>query len=329
MHAVQVLKPGPPETLVIDELPDLQPGAGEVLIDIQAAAVNYPDLLVITGRYQSSPALPFTPGKEAAGIVRAIGPGVTRVQVGARVLAHLDHGGFATQCIAPEAHCFPLPEAMGFVDAVGLGLAAQTAWFALFERGHLQGGETVLITGASGAVGQAAAQIAHGHGCTVLAAASNLPRAQGLLEGTPCHFVDLGVPNLRDGLRQQVHATTHGKGADVVIDTLGGDVFDASLRALAWCGRIVTVGFAAGRIPEVKANYLLVKNIAASGLQWTDYLERQPQRVAQAHDDLTALWTRGVLRPQVMHTFALRDIAQALTLIDMRRAEGRLVLTMA
>lgn len=329
MHAVRVRKPGPPETLIIDELPELEPGAGEVLIDVKAAAVNYPDLLVITGRYQSTPPLPFTPGKEATGIVRAVGPGVTHLEVGARVLAHLDHGGFATQCIAPETHCFPLPDGMEFVEAVGLGLAAQTAWFALFERGRLQKGDTVLVTGASGAVGQAAVQIAHAYDCKVLAAASNLPRARELLEGTPCDFIDLGVPDLRDGLRQQVQAATGLKGADIVIDTLGGDVFDASLRALAWCGRIVTVGFAAGRIPEVKANYLLVKNIAASGLQWTDYLERKPHRVAEAHADLSALWAQGQLRPKVMQTFALRDVATALALIDTRRATGRLVLTMA
>lgn len=328
MHAVRVRKPGPPDTLVTEELADLQPGAGEVLIEVEAAAVNYPDLLVVTGRYQSTPPLPFTPGKEAAGIVRAVGAGVAHVKVGMRVLAHLSHGGFATQCLAPESHCFVLPDAMDFVQAAGLGLAAQTAWFALFERGQLREGETVLVTGASGAVGQAAVQIAHAHGCKVLAAASNLPRAQALLEGTPCHFVDLGVPALRDDLRRQVHEATGGHGADVVIDTLGGDVFDASLRALAWCGRIVTVGFAAGRIPEVKANYLLVKNIAASGLQWTDYLERQPRRVAQAHAELSALWSRGLLRAQVMQTFAWRDAAQALALIDARGASGRLVLTM-
>jgi NADPH2:quinone reductase len=328
MLAVQVRNPGPVETHAVEEVPDLEAGPGQVLVDVKAAAVNYPDLLVVTGRYQTIPPLPFAPGKDAAGIVRAVGPGVKRVKPGDHVLLHPEYGTFATQALAREHQCLPLPTAMSFVDAVALGLAAQTAWFALLERGAFEPGERVLVTGASGAVGQAAVQIASALGGTVLAAASSVERARAVLGETCCSLVDLSAPDLRNSLREQVYAATGGHGVDVVIDTLGGDAFDASLRAMAWCGRIVSVGFASGRIPEIKAGHLLVKNISALGLQWTDYRDRQPHRVERAHSALAALWQRGALRPRIMKTLPLREFAEAFRLIETRQADGRLVLTM-
>jgi NADPH2:quinone reductase len=328
MLAVQVRKPGPLETQLLGEVPDLEPGPGQVVIDVKAAAVNYPDWLVVTGRYQTIPPLPFAPGKDAAGIVRKVGTGTASVRPGDRVLLHVEYGTFATQALAREDQCLPLPARMEFVDAVALGLAAQTAWFALMERGGFQPGDAVLVTGATGAVGQAAAQIASACGGLVLAAASSVERARKMLEGSHCQFIDLSAADLRNSLREQVLAATGGRGIDIAIDTLGGDVFDAALRTMAWCGRIVSVGFAAGRIPEIKAGHLLVKNIAALGLQWTDYRDRQPERVARAHAALVALWERGVLRPHIMQLLPLRDFAQALRLIEERRATGRLVLTM-
>ena len=328
MYAAQVLKPGALENHRVAELPDLQPAAGEVVVDVKAAAVNYADLLVVTGRYQSIPPAPFAPGKEAAGVVRRVGTGVTRVRPGDRVLIHVDHGAYATQAAALEHQCMPLPSRMSELDAVAVGLAAQTAWFALMERGRCEPGHKVLVTGATGAVGHAAVQIAAAHGALVLAGAGSVDRAQALLEGISCHVIDLSAPELRSSLRAQVHAATAGHGADIVIDMLGGDVFDASLRALSWDGRIVTVGFASGRIPEVKANYLLVKNISAAGLQWTDYRDRMPGKVARAHAALVGLWQRGALRVPELTTLPLSDFGQALQLIESRRAQGRLVLTM-
>lgn len=328
MLAVQVRHPGPLENHTIETVPDLVPGPGEVVVDIKTAVVNYPDLLVITGRYQVTPPPPFAPGKEGAGVVRATGPGVTQVRPGDRVLVHVEHGTYATQVLARADQCFPLPERMSFVDAASVGLAAQTAWFALHDRGGFEPGQSVLVTGASGAVGQAATQLVAALGGVALAAASNLERARAALAGTRCHFIDLSVADLRNSLRQQVHEVTDGQGVDVVIDTLGGDVFDAALRTLAWCGRIVTVGFAAGRIPEVKANYLLVKNISASGLQWSDYRDRTPQRVARAHAAMVDLWERGMLRVPNIHTLPMAEFAQALRAIETRQARGRLVLIM-
>jgi NADPH:quinone reductase len=328
VRAVQVRQPGPLESHQIEEISDLTAGAGEVVVDLKAAVVNYPDLLVVTGRYQVTPPAPFAPGKEGAGIVNSVGPGVKGLRVGDRVLVHVEHGAYATQVIAKEGLCFPLPSEMSFVDAAAVGLAAQTAWFALLERGKFEPGEVVLITGASGAVGQAAVQIVAALSGVAIAAASNFDRAKTVLEGTKSHFVNLAAPDLRNSLRQQVHDVTQSRGVDIVVDTLGGDVFDAAIRTLAWCGRIVTVGFAAGRIPEVKANYLLVKNISASGLQWSDYRDRTPERVARAHAGLVDLWSRGVLRPGKVRTLPLSDFAKALEAIDSRQATGRLVLTM-
>jgi len=328
MYAVQIQKPGPLENHSIEELPGLMPGPQEVVIDVKAAAVNYPDLLVITGRYQTMPPFPFAPGKEATGVVSRVGTGVTLVKPGDRVLIHVEYGAYATEAIAREDQCMPLPDAMSFVDAVAVGLAAQTAWFALLERGHCRAGEVVLINGVTGAVGLAAAQIALALGATVVASASSVSRAHAMLNDSRCSIIDLDTPDLRNSLRERLYAATGGRGADVVIDTLGGDPFDASLRALAWCGRIVTVGFAAGRIPEIKANYLLVKNISVSGLQWTDYRDREPKKVAQAHVALVDLWERGALHPPIMKTLPLQDFAHALRLIEVRATTGRLVLTM-
>jgi NADPH2:quinone reductase len=220
-----------------------------------------------------------------------------------------------------------LPTRMDFVDAVALGLAAQTAWFALLERGGFEAGDVVLVTGASGAVGQAAVQIASAWAAVVMAAASNVERAKPCWKEATAAFVDLSAADLRNSLREQVHAATGGQGIDIVIDTLGGDAFDAVLRAMAWCGRIVSVGFAAGRIPEIKAGHLLVKNIARCGLQWTDYRDRQPQRVARAHAALTAVGARRAAAAHHADPAAAR-FAQALRLIEERRATGRLILTM-
>jgi NADPH:quinone reductase len=332
MHvfAVHVRRFGPPESHSFEEIATrLEPGPGQVLIEVRAAAVNYPDALVVSGRYQTATPMPFTPGKEGAGVVRSVGAGVTRFRPGDRVLIHVEYGAFADEALAREDQCMPLPDDLGFVDATALGLPAQTAWFALFERASCAAGQVVLVNGATGAVGHAAVQVAAAQGATVLAGVSSPERAQQVLQGIACHTIDLSAPGLRDSLRAQVHAATGGRGADIVVDPLGGDAFDASLRALAWDGRIVTVGFAAGRIPEVKANYLLVKNITATGLQWTDYRDRADQawKVARAHEGLVQLWRRGALRPLPLRTLPMREFAQALRQVEERRAGGRIVLT--
>ncbi len=327
MRAILIREHGAPETLNIEEIPAPAVGDDGVLIDVHAIGVNYPDLLVISGQYQILPPHPFSPGKDAAGVVAAIGRNVKSCKPGDRVVVQLESGAYAEQVVARTENCFAIPDNMPFTDAAAMGLVYQTAHFALLERGMYRHGEVVLVNGAAGGVGLAAVQIAKGLGATVLAGVNNVEHGKLALTNGADHVIDLGADNLREALREQVHAVTNGHGADVVLDTLGGDVFDASLRAMAWRGRMVIIGFAAGRIPTIKANYLLVKNILVSGLQWSDYRERDPQWVRRVQGELFSLYTEGKIKPNVMQAFALEDFAVALALVKAGKVQGKVVLT--
>ena len=326
MKAIVVSVHGTPAVVRIEELPSPVPKSGEVLIEVTAIGINYPDLLVIEGKYQNLPPRPFSPGKDVAGIVSAVGPGGAACKPGDRVLALLEYGGYAEEVVALAENCYVLPEDMSFAKAAAMGLAYQTAHFALIERGHYQTGETVLITGAAGGVGLAAVQLASSLGATVLAGVRS-PDHAAIVKANGAHYViDLAVPNLLDSLRDQVRAVTGGRGCDVALDLVGGDVFDASLRALAWRGRLVVIGFVGGRIPEVKVNYLLVKNITITGLQWSDYRERSAGWVRQVQNELFDLFSAGKIDPQVMEEFSMEEFAKALDLMRTGRAHGKLVL---
>ncbi|WP_254661861.1 NADPH:quinone oxidoreductase family protein [Burkholderia sp. CCA53] len=254
MKAIVVHAFTEPEQLTLGELPDPHVGDDSVLIDVRAAAVNYPDLLVVRGTYQVLPERPFAPGKDAAGIVRAVGRNVTHIRPGDRVVAQMEYGAFAERVSVDQRSCFVLPDSMPFDDAAAMGLVYQTAYFALVERGGFCEGESVLVTGAGGGVGSAALQLVKSLGGRALAAVSGAEQARVATETGADAIIDLTAPNLRDSLREQVRAATVDRGVDVLLDTLGGDAFDAALRAIAWCGRAVVVGFASGRIPEVKVN---------------------------------------------------------------------------
>lgn len=329
MRSVRIREFGPPGSHRVEDGPEPVPAAGEVLVDVAAATVNFPDLLVVTGRYQVLPERPFSPGKDATGTVLAVGAGVTGLGPGDRVLALVEHGAYATRLVAPASQCHRLPDGLSFVDGAAMGLVSQTAWFALVDRGAYRKGEIVFVTGAGGGVGLAAVEIARALGATVLAGVRRPAHAEAARQAGADHVIDLSVPDLRHAVREQVHDATNGHGADVVIDTLGGDPFDGALRALAWCGRMVVVGFAAGRIPEVRANYLLVKNITATGLQWSDYRDRAPDRVAEAQQHLFALHASGAIRPHVMRTFPLDQFAEAMALLQAGEVTGKVVLTMS
>jgi len=327
MRAIIVKEFGPPERMTIEERPTPEPAPGQIRVDVHAIGVNYPDLLVIGGKYQILPELTFIPGKDAAGVVSAIGAGVQHVRPGDRVVVQLEHGAYAEEVLADEEDGYVIPDAMSFTDAAAMGLVYQTAHFALVERGQFRRGETVLINGAAGGVGVAATQIAKGLGGTVLAGVDSPERAETARESGADHIIDLAAPDLRDALREQVFEVTGKRGADVILDPLGGDIFDASVRALAWRGRIVVIGFAAGRIPEIKANYLLVKNISVSGLQWSDYRERDPAWVRRVQDELFAMYEEGKLKPQVMRNFPMEGFAEALDLVARGEVRGKVVLS--
>ena len=327
MRAVWVREHGAPETARIEEVPAPAIGDHQVLIEVKAIGVNYPDFLVIGGSYQILPPRPFSPGKDAAGIVRAVGRDAKHCKPGDRVAVQLEYGGYAEQVAAKDAVCHVIPEAMSFEEAAAMGLVYQTAHFGLVERGLYQRGETVLVNGAAGGVGIAAVQIARGLGATVLAGVNNEEHAAIARDNGADHVIDLARPDLRESLRAQVHAVTGGRGVDIVLDPLGGAVFEASLRALAWRGRMVVIGFAAGGIPELKANYLLVKNISVSGLQWSDYRERRPDWVRRVQTELFELYENGAIHPRVMRSFPLERFAEALALVRDGRVQGKVVLT--
>lgn len=328
MKAVVVREFGDPGTHRVEEVPSPVIGADEVLVDVAAAGVNFPDLLVMTGKYQILPPRPFSPGKDAAGVVRAVGAGVRNFAPGDRVAAQVEYGAYAAQVAVPARQVHRIPPEMSFVDAAAMGLVYQTAYFALVDRGGFRHGDTVLVNGAAGGIGLAAVQIAKGLGGEVVAGINAAGQEAVVRQSGADAVVDLAAPDLRESLRRSVHAATNGRGADVLIDPVGGDVFDASLRAMAWCGRAVVVGFAAGRIPEIKANYLLLKNISVSGLQWSDYRERMPERVAEVQQELTRLYLSGALRPHVMETYPLAQFADAIAVVGAGRAVGKLVLTL-
>jgi NADPH2:quinone reductase len=328
MQALIVKEHGPLEKLTCGEFPDPKPGKHQVLVDVHAASVNFPDLLVIGGTYQNLPPRPFVPGKDLAGVVAAVGEGVTRVKVGDRVLAQIEHGAFAERAVVREVLCFVMPATMRFEDGAAMGLVYLTAHNALVERANVRAGETVLVTGAAGGVGLACVQLAKALGAIVVAAVSSEEKAQLARASGADHVVRTDVADLRESFRKQVFDAVGKRGIDLVLENVGGDVFDASLRVMAWCGRLVIIGFAGGRIPEVKAGYLLVKNISLIGLQSSDYRERTPEVVRKAYEHLFALYEQGKIKPQVMAAYPLRDYLAALRTVQDRKVLGKVVITM-
>jgi NADPH2:quinone reductase len=327
MRAVLVREFGPLEEMVLEEIPEPVPGPGEVLVDVHAAPVNYVDLLTARGEYQFRPALPYIPGKGPTGIVRAVHESVSGLHSGDRVLAMAEYGGYAEMVAVDHRQVYPLPGSISFTDAAAMSLAFDTAWMALRDRARLQPGETVLVLGAAGAVGGAAIQLAKAMGASrVLAGVSSPDRFAGLAEVGADACIDLSQVDIRNSLREQVYLATGGAGVDVVIDPLGGDAFDGAVRALAWRGRLVIVGFAAGRIPVLKMNYPLLKNIEISGLQISDYRKRAPHTLAECFREVLQFVEEGRVRPPRSTPVPLTDWRTAVKAVETRSARSRMVL---
>ena len=327
MRAVIVSEFGEIEATGLGNVPEPVPGPDDVLVSTRAVAVNYVDLLVIAGKYQFRPECPFIPGKAPAGVVEALGEEVDQFKVGDRVLAMAEEGGYAEQVTVAADQCYRLPSSMSFADAAAMALVYDTAWVALRERSRIRDGEVALILGASGGVGYAALQLAQAMGARTLAGISRPEKAGLVLDAGAEAVIDLNAPDLREDLRRQVYATNQGQGADVILDPLGGDIFDAALRALAWRGRMVVIGFAAGRIPVIKANYLLLKNIEVSGLQVSDYRKQTPDIMQDCFTDIFSLYQAGKIKPAPVTRVPLEDYRSALVQVRDRTAHGRLVLT--
>jgi NADPH2:quinone reductase len=241
-------------------------------------------------------------------------------------MAQREYGTYAEKTLSPEATCYRLPDALGFEQGAALGLAYQTSHFALVERAACREGETVLVTGASGGVGLAGVELAKALGATVIAGVTSAEKGELARRHGADHVIDLALPPLRDSVRAQVHAAVGRRGVDIVLENVGGEVFDGALRALAWRGRMVVVGFASMRLPQINANYLLLKNISAAGLQWSDYREREPAWVRRVQSELYALWAEGRLRPYVSERYPLAQFADALARFAERRVQGKMVL---
>jgi NADPH2:quinone reductase len=327
MRAVVLNEYGSLDNLSLTEFADPVPGPEDIIVDVRATAVNYVDLVIISGKYQFKPDVPFVPGKGPAGIVKSVGSDVTDFAPGDRVVAMAEQGGYAGLTPIHRNNCYHLPDSMSFTDAASMALVYDTAWFSLVERGRFTEGESVLVLGASGGVGLAAVQLVRAMGGHALAGIANPEKADLVRDAGAEAVIDLAADNLRDSLRDQVFAVTDGRGADVVIDPLGDDIFDAALRAVAWRGRMVVIGFAAGRIPSLKANYLLVKNIDVGGLQISNYRRRRPDLTAKCFEQIFALYTEGKISALPTVTHPIDDFRQALQDIQDRKVRGRIVLT--
>ena len=325
MRAVVIRELNNREAVAIEDIPSPTPGRGEVLVDVHACGINFTDYLSLDGRYQNNPPPPFTPGKDASGTVVAVGPGVSRLSVGDRVVAHVTYGGLAEQVVCAEARCFALPDEMSFRDAAGLGLVYMTAYFACRIRGGLRPGERVLINGASGGVGLAAIGMAKGLGAgQVLAGLTTPSKAPAALAAGADEVIELTGEDLRDRVREQVDKATGG-GVDLVIDLLGGDAFDATMRCVSTYGRIVVTGFASGSIPTIRTNYLLLKNIAVVGMTLQTFLDEHTPELEAAHRTICELLAGGKIKPHITETYAFADFMAAIERIEQREVIGKSV----
>lgn len=323
MRAVLCKEYGGPDDLVIEDVESPEPGAGQVRIAVHAAGLNFADTLMIAGKYQEKPSFPFSPGLEAAGVIDAVGDGVEDVKPGDRVMALPGHGGFAEFALAQAERVMKIPDSMSFTDAAGFPVAYGTSHVALENRGHLQKGETLLVHGAAGGVGLTAVQIGKVMGAQVIATARGAEKLAIARENGADHTIDYS----QEDVRERVLDITGKKGADVIYDPVGGDVFDASLRCIAWGGRILIIGFAAGRIPQIPANILLVKNIAAVGVYWGAHMKRDPATLRASLDELLEWYDAGKLHPHVSHAYDLADAAEAMNMLLSRKATGKVLLT--
>jgi NADPH2:quinone reductase len=311
-----------PSALQWRERPTPRPAADEVLIAIHAASLNFPDLLIVQGKYQMRPELPFAPGAEFAGVIEAVGDAVTRLRPGMAVAALGGHGGFATHACVKAAQVMPLPAGFALRDAAAFAFTYGTAHHALIDRGALQAGETVLVLGAAGGVGTAAIQVAKAAGATVIAAASTDAKCALCRAIGADHALNYTGANLRDELK----ALTQGRGVDVVFDPVGGAHAEPAFRSIAWRGRYLVIGFADGRIPALPWNLPLLKGASVVGVFWGDFVRREPAANARMLDTLAAQYAGGLIRPVIDAVLPLSQLAQAYARLEGRRILGKLVL---
>jgi NADPH2:quinone reductase len=323
MRAVLCKEWGGPEKLVVENAPSPPIREGTVRIAVHAAGINFADLLLISGQYQEKPAFPFTPGMEAAGTVTEVGAGVGSLKAGDRVMALTGTGAYAGEVVIDAGRALKIPDKMDFVTAASFPVAYGTSHGAFDWRAHLKPGEWLLVLGAAGGVGLTAVEIGKAMGAKVIACAGGPEKLEIARQHGADHLIDYS----REDIRERVKAITGGKGADVVYDPVGGDAFDASLRSIAWGGRLIVIGFASGRIPQAPANILLVKNIDVIGFYWGSYQARRPELLRDSYSQLLRWFEEGKLKPHISAQMDLNEVAQAMALLQSRKSTGKVVLT--
>jgi len=321
MRAVLCRRFGPPETLAVEDVPSPLPGPGEVRVRVKAAGVNFPDALIIEDKYQIKPPLPFSPGGELAGVVDAVGEGVTRFQTGQPVIGFTGWGAFAEQAMVPQDRLIPMPDGMPFDVAGSFLMTYGTCYHALKDRGQLAAGETVLVLGAAGGIGIAAIEIAKALGGRVIAAASSADKLRTCRE----RGADEAIDYQSEDLRERLKALTGGRGIDVVCDPVGGRFSELALRSTAWRGRFLVVGFAGGEIPKIPLNLALLKGCSIVGVFWGDFLRREPANGERDVHELVALYRAGRIRPLVSARYALEQTADALNALKERKVQGKVI----
>lgn len=322
MHAWLCSDPTGVEALTWTEQPTPAPKAGEVLVEIHAASLNFPDLLMVQNKYQIKPPLPFVPGAEWAGVVQAVGEGVQHLRPGQSVACLSGTGGFATHVIAPAARCMPLPEGFPAVDAAAFIMTYATSHHALMDRAALRAGETVLVLGAAGGVGSAAIQIAKAAGARVIAAASSEEKCNLCLKIGADAVIDYS----RQDLREAVKALSEGKGPDVIYDPVGGELAEPAFRSIAWRGRYLVVGFAAGPIPALPLNLPLLKGASIVGVFWGEFAKREPKANAAMMAELAQWYGQGRIKPVIDRTMPMSQLPAAFAHMASRSVMGKLVL---
>lgn len=325
MRAVLCKAYGPPESLVLEDVPEPHCGPGQVRIGVQAVGINFPDCLMIEGKYQSKPEFPFSPGGELSGTVLEVGSGVTGVAVGDRVSGGGGHGGLAEQIVLPAAGLRPIPDGMDMVTAAAWSTTYGTSYHALKQRAALAPGETLLVLGAGGGVGLAAVELGHAMGARVIAAASSREKLDAAREAGADECIDYSDGELKD----KVKALTGGNGADVIYDPVGGPLFDQCMRCINWKGRVLIVGFVGGDIPRVPTNLILLKGCQVVGVFYGSFAAREPAENARNWDDLRAMFTAGRIRPKVSRVYAFEEYAAALRCLTERQAIGKVVVRVA
>ena len=324
MRALVCKEYGTPDSLVLEEIDDPTPGKGELLIEVKAAGINFPDLLTIAGKYQVKTPPPFVPGNEASGVVAAVGEGVTRFKPGDPVMVMSDGGAFAELCVVAEHYVMPMIEGFSFAEGAGFTITYGTSYHAYKQRALLSEGETVLVLGAAGGVGVTAVEIGKAMGARVIAAASTPEK----LRFAKLSGADETIDYSDAGLREELKRLTDGQGVDVVYDPVGGELAQQALRGLAWHGRYLVIGFASGDIPKFPANIALLKEANIMGVWWGTWARKNPHEQMQNVVEMGELYAAGRLQPRVTEKYSLEEFVAAFGAISGRRALGKVVLTM-